>query len=217
MNDRLPAHDLLVDIEALRLRDAESALERLNSAPSELKARAEAKLLQAELVYQLRGPAAAQPMLLRVVADFPNYGSAYHLLGRVQAELGDRAAKLESFLAVHALDAVLDDALEDSDVASLERALLDTATEASLGAPSWVRRRLAQTDIEWRGRPSREQVRRGVDPRALATLEESSPGAGSRQLSLVLYRTNLLASGDDEAEVRENLRAAVRGVLERTA
>jgi hypothetical protein len=55
-----------------------------------------------------------------------------------------------------------------------------------------------------------------VDPRALATLEES-PSSGSGNLALVLYRTNLLASGDDEDEVRANLRAAVRSLLERLA
>jgi hypothetical protein len=219
MNAQLSACDALREILTMRRTDPERALEQLTLRTCELSARPDAKLLHAELVHELHGPAAAHAVLLRLVSAFPRYGSAHHLLGRVQGELGAGAAKRESFLIVHALDAVLDDALEERDVVELEQAMTRTAASALLVIPSWLRHRLAPTALRWLGRPSREQVLRGLDPRALAALEKVTSGSelGPASLQLVLYRTNLLASADDEVELRANLRAAVREVFERLA
>lgn len=225
MNERVLALHSLAEIEALRRECPASALSRLNDAPSELIARPEARLIQAELVHQLRGPAAARPLLIRLVAEFPKYGSAFHHLALVHDALGERAAALECRLAVHSLDAILDDALEPRDVAELEQAMTQAAADALTVAPSWVRGRLAIAPIDWRGRPELAEVEQGLDPRALATLREVPSTAGSVDrsaaratlLQLVLYRTNLLASADDESELHQNLRVAVRELLERMA
>ena len=120
---------------------------------------------------------------------------------------------------MHALDAILDDALEERDVVEFEQAITRTAAAALLAAPDWLRTRLAPSSVRWLGRPSREQVVAGLDPRVCAVLEEVTLDAEPRaaSLQLVLYRTNLLASADDEIELRSNLRTAVRGVFERLA
>ena len=219
MNTRLSIRDPLSEILTMRQSDPERALAELRRFGCEHSGLPEAKLLQAELVHELHGPVAALPLLARLVSAFPHFGSAHHLLGRVHGELGGTAAQRESFLVVHALDAVLDDALEERDVVELEQAITRTAAVALLEAPGWLRSRLGPSSIRWLGRPSREQVLRGVDPRARAALEEVTsdvePHAAS--LQLVLYRTNLLASADDEAELRSNLRAAVRVVFESLA
>ncbi|HWA75246.1 MAG TPA: hypothetical protein VG937_23075 [Polyangiaceae bacterium] len=223
MNERLLTEDPLVEIEALRRQSPASALSRLNDAPPELFARPEARLTQAELVHELRGPAAARPLLVRLVAEFPNYGSAFHRLARVHDELEDRVAALECRLAVHRLDAILDDALEPCDEAVIDDDLSQTALEALSVAPGWVRGRLTPVPLAWCGRPELQRVEQGFDPRALAELREvrasvvspSSPRASL--LTLVLYRTNLLASADDEKGLRQNLRVAIRELLERMA
>ena len=203
----------------MRQSDPERALEQLKRFACELSSRPEAKLLHAELVLELHGPGAALPLLTRLVSSFPRYGSAHHLLGRVHGQLGSLAARQESFLVVHELDAILDDALEERDVVGFEQAITRTAMAALLAAPDWLRSRLALSSIRWLGRPSREQVALGMDPRVRAALEEVTLGAQPRaaSLQLVMYRTNLLASADDESELRSNLGAAVREAFERLA
>jgi hypothetical protein len=223
MNERLVTEDPLAEIEALRRHSPASALSRLNDAPAELFVRPEVRLTQAELVHELRGPAAARPLLAQLVADFPNYGSAFHRLARVQDELQQRAAALESRLAVHRLDAILDDALEPHDESVIDEDLTQTALEALSVAPAWVRGRLAPAPLEWCGRPTLQKVEQGFDPRALAELRElraerlASSSSRASSLTLVLYRTNLLASADDEKELRQNLRVAIRELLDRMA
>lgn len=210
--------DPLDEILTIRQSDPARALDRLTRDGSDLGGRPEAKLLQAELVHQLHGPGAALGLLVSLVAAFPRYGSAHHLLARAHAELGNESAKRESFLLVHALDAVLDEALEQRDVVELERAMSGTAVEALKAAPSSARARLAPTPLVWSGRPSRERVVSGVDPRAHATLEEVSSDAASNEaarLQVTLYRTNLLASAEGEVELRANLRLAIERVFQR--
>ena len=171
MNERLLTEDPLVEIEALRRQSPASALSRLNDAPPELFARPEARLTQAELVHELRGPAAARPLLVRLVAEFPNYGSAFHRLARVHDELEDRVAALECRLAVHRLDAILDDALEPCDETVIDDDLSQTALEALSVAPGWVRGRLTPVPLAWRGR---RKCRR-TGPRPLRPLGVGGP------------------------------------------
>lgn len=223
MNDAPLVNDPLSEILTIRQCDPGRALDRLARAGAELCGRPDAKLLQAELVHELKGPVAALALLTRLVAVFPRYGSAHHLIGRAHAELGNAAAQRESFLLVHALDAILDEALEERDVEQLERSMAPTAVDALSAAPAWARARFTPSAFIWCGRPSREQVASGLDPRAHATLEEvasavaDSNQAPPKRLRVTLYRTNLLASAEDEVELRVNLRGAIQRVFQRLA
>jgi hypothetical protein len=222
MNERLLTDDPLAEIEALRRHSPASALSRLNDAPAELFVRPEVRLTQAELVHELRGAAVARPLLARLVAEFPDYASAFYRLARVHDDLQNRAAALACRLSVHRLDAILDDALEPCDETAIEKDLTQTALEALAVAPSWVRGRLSRVPLEWCGRPTLQKVEQGFDPRALGEVcevraEVDSSSTRTSLLTLVLYRTNLLASADDENELRQNLRVAIRELLDRMA
>jgi hypothetical protein len=194
------------------------------NSTQQLILRSEARLMQAELIYELEGPAAALNPLRSLVSDFPQYGSAHHLLGRVYARLGDQAAMRESFMLVHALDTILDDALDQRDVVELDRAMSPIVAEVLSTLPTWLRNRVAPGPTRWRGRPTRQKVMDGLDPRSYATLEavasdatSNREGKASSPMSLVLYRTNLLAGAEDEVLLRANLRAAVRALFRRLA
>lgn len=157
-------------------------------------------------------PSAALELLTR----FPGCASAHYLFAQVSADCGDRAGMVEHYLAVHRLDACLDDALEPEDAAALEEVMLPVVVKALTDEG---RRGLDALPITWRSRPAIEQVKGGFDPRALAALEVTTDAAptGEPQRAryrLVLYRTNLLASTVDEAELRGAVRAAVRAAVE---
>jgi len=226
MANQLRLLDSLGNIPLLRRTDPQLAFDRLTRVASDLTLPSDARLAQAELIYELEGPAAALIPLRSLVSDFPRYGSAYHLLGRVYAQLGNQAAMRESFVLVHTLDAVLDDALDELDMVGLERAMSPTVAEVLSAAPTWLKERLAPTPTRWRGRPRRQQVVEGLDPRSYATLEAvtSVAGAPSKRelkapppLLLVLYRTNLLAGAEDDVFLRANLQAAIRDVFQQLA
>jgi hypothetical protein len=221
MSKHLTAHALLTAIQALRKDDPSAALELLTGTCQKLLARPEARLLQAELVRELHGPTVAYALLVDLVASFPRYASARHLLGQVCRDRGDYVTMVQQYLVVHRLEAGLDEALEPSDAAALEEGMQRTA-EAALAAHSTWQERLDRTPISWRSRPTVEQVKDGLDPRVLGSLEATAAveGAATPDLAnyrLVLYRTNLLASADDQPELCEKVHATVCKLLEAAA
>jgi predicted Zn-dependent protease with MMP-like domain len=207
--------EFLVELEQLRDEDPEAAQRQLAAAPSEVARRPEARLLAADLAWELGGPAAARPLLEALVEAVPDYADARHVLGTVYEDLGETKAKIEQFLEVFRLDQGLDQDLDPETASDLEDAIVDAAESTILKLPETFRERLANVPIFVEARPNEELVGEGLDPRALGLIEGPTHAeAGSGDLAelptrITLYSANLLAESVDEDQLRDEVRVTV--------
>ena len=207
--------DFLVEVETLRGRDPAAALEKLSHAPAELARRPEARLVAADLIWEISGAKAARPLLATLVRDVPDYADARHLLGATLEELGDEPGKVEQFLEVLRLDEGLGEALDEGDAKELEALIVDAAQRVIRDLPERFRQQLADVPILVEARPSEDWVREGFDPRALGLVEGPTPAerqngdAGAVPTHIVLFSANLLAESLDEDQLREEVENTV--------
>jgi predicted Zn-dependent protease with MMP-like domain len=207
--------DFLVEVETLRGDDPAAALKKLAGAPPELARRPESRLLAADLTWELQGAKAAQPLLVDLVKDVPDYADARHLLGSAYEELGNERDKIEQFLEVLRLDEGLDQALEEEDADELENLIVEAAEQTITGLPAPFRQQLASVPILVEPRPSEDLVREGFDPRAFGLFEgpthvEHQNGEASElPTRIVLYSSNLLAESLDEDQLRDEVETTV--------
>ncbi len=198
----------LVELETLRGEDPQAALDELNGAGPVLGERPEARLLAADLNWELTGAEAARPLLESLVRDVPDYADARYMLGSLYEGVGEDEARVEEFLEVLRLDEGLDAGLDAEDSRELSNLIVETAEGAIEGLPEAFREKLAEVPVLVEPRPSEELVREGLDPRALGLFEGATDldHENNETLALptriVLYSANLLAESIDEDQLK---------------
>lgn len=207
--------DFLVEIETLRGEDPTAALAKLNGAAPAITRRPEARLLGADLTWELSGPEAALPLVEALVRDVPDYADARYLLGSLYDELGKDRQMVEEFLEVLRLDEGLDSGLDADEGRELEDLIVGAAEETVAGLPPAFRQRLEGVPILVAARPDEELVREGFDPRALGLfegptdVEHQNNDASGMPTRIVLFSANLLAESVDEEQLKSEVATTV--------
>lgn len=213
--DSRRADELLVEIETLRGEDPAAALRKLEQAAPELTRRPEARLLSADLTWEVSGPEVALPLVEALVHDVPDYADARYLLGSLYDELGKDSRMVEEFLEVLRLDEGLDSGLDADEGRELEDLIVDAAEETIAGLPQAFRDRLEGVPILVAPRPEEELVREGFDPRALGLFEgptneeHQNNDASSLPTRIVLFSANLVAQSLDEEQLKSEVATTV--------
>ncbi|HET9933589.1 MAG TPA: metallopeptidase family protein [Polyangiaceae bacterium] len=209
------ADELLVEIETLRGEDAGAALRKLEAAPPEVTRRAEARLLAADLTWEVAGPDAALPLVEALVHDVPDYADARYLLGSLYDELGKDRQMVEEFLEVLRLDEGLDSGLDAEEGRELEDLIVEAAEDTIAGLPQAFRERLQGVPVLVAARPDEELVREGFDPRALGLFEgptdaeHQNNDAVGLPTRIVLFSANLVAHSVDEEQLKSEVATTV--------
>jgi predicted Zn-dependent protease with MMP-like domain len=209
------ADDFLLEVETLRGEDPTAALEKLKAAAPEVTRRPEAKLLAADLTWEISGSEAALPLVEALVRDVPDYADARYLLGSLYDELGKDRQMVEEFLEVLRLDEGLDSGLNAEEARELEDLIVTAAEETVAGLPHAFRQRLEGVPILVAPRPDEELVREGFDPRALGLFEgptdmdHQNNEASALPTRIVLFSANLLAESVDEEQLKNEVSTTV--------
>jgi predicted Zn-dependent protease with MMP-like domain len=206
---------LLDEFEELLESEPERALDLAEKVRSELREHPDVELARARAVWAVKGPAAARSALELLVARFPDFADAHHVLGSLHEETGDVRRQIEHFLIVRRLDAE-QDAEDELDSSSWEDFIADGAEQVLEALPSPFRERLAGVPVLIEQRPSFDLVQDGFDPRSLGLFEgpsdqERALGEPSdRPTRIVLYAANLLANFSDPDELLDEVEITVR-------
>lgn len=212
---RADAQALLSELDALRVDDPETALEKLESTLPHLADDAEVRLTHADLTWQVRGPEAARPLLEQLVSDVADYADARHMLGSIYAETGREAAKVEQFAEVLRLDETTTPFLDPSEYAELEEIIVRAAESGLAQLPLRFRSQISNVPILVDSRPSADLVEQGFDPRALGLfdgpthLDHQNAAASETPTRIVLYAANLLEQATNEEELRIEVETTV--------
>lgn len=173
----------------------------------------EAELCLGELWFELEEFEPAKRLLARAAApdvDAEVRADALHALGGIHDELGDAAARTTAWLEVAALDAaapsppwMLDD-----------EAFHDEAEVALSELADIIQHKLREGEVPIliESAPSEALVRDGVDPRALGIFEGAplaEAGMAPMPTVIRLFRANIAAASEDEADMREQVRITV--------
>ena len=205
-----PNHDprveeFLDEVGELAAEDPEAALKKVESAPAEIAKHSDVRLVRADLVFGVKGPEDAQPLLEELVKAEPRDPDARHMLACIEAELGNDDAAIAHFLEVLELDRALEgDVAVDSEV---ESRIVAAAESALAKLPELFRDRLKGVPILVEPRPSRDLVAEGFDPRSLGLFEgpddaeRSGLETAAAPTRIVLYTANLLADSLDDEEL----------------
>lgn len=186
--------EALLALDELAVEDPEEALSMFDSLPEPVQALPEFLLTLARAHQNLEQLEAALELTLGVLGKNQQNADAHHLAGDLCEDLGKSEEATSHFLATLRLDQVQLDPVEP------EGALLSRISEEA-------RRTLEHLPDEMRPRltvlplPSEEEVRDGVDPRALCRFLPGKDGGGL----LHLYATNLHAEYGDLEEFAEFL------------
>lgn len=203
----------LDEVGELAAEDPEAALTKIEAAPADLAGHPDLRLVHADLVFGVRGPEDAAPLLRKLVADQPKDPDARHMLACIEAELGNEDETVAHFLEVLELDRAIEgDAPVDH---ATEEKIVAAAEGAFAKLPKLFQDRLEGVPILIEPRPSRELVEEGFDPRSLGLFD--GPNDGDRQsvesvpapTRIVLYTANLLADSLDDEELKIEVETTV--------
>jgi len=161
---------------------------------------------EACLAWQETGPAAAAPLLTRVLTLDPGHADAHYARARAAEEDGQHALAIEHDLHVLRLDARQARESRLATPARLER-IEQVAYEVLHGLPEPFAERLAHVPVVLEARPTPDLVRSGFDPRALGLFEGPTHGDTSTvaPTRIVLYTHNLLADFPEQAELESEI------------
>lgn len=205
-------------IEAIYVKTAALiARDELAEARTTLAELASSMIEDAELALDLAELALAAedaPAAMRWIeaarkADPDCEADAQHLLGRVHEATGDRAQMIAAWQRVRELDRAAPPGPVHVTDDELERIALDTLAEL----PPQIRERLEQVPILIDDLPSEALVADGLDPRLLGLFQGTPmPEDGHAPpavTNILLFRTNLERSAEDEDHLAEEIRITV--------
>jgi len=207
-------HDFLDEVAELSEDDAAAALALVGEASPAWEEFAELHLVRADLIWELEGPAAARPHLLRALELDPRFADAHHALAQVYEEAGDHASMVRHYLEVLRLDAH-DDIGAGIGTPDDQRWIAAAAEEVLEGLPEEFRERLHNVPVVLEARPARYLVEEGFDPRALGLFEgpdhfsQRGVEASAAPSRIVLFFANLLAMYPDEDDLAEQVEVTI--------
>jgi predicted Zn-dependent protease with MMP-like domain len=167
---------------------------------------AEVMYAEARLLWLEHGPHAARALLERVVTAEARHADAHYDLACFAEHVGDRAAMVQRFLRVRALDAEADKQIGIGGLEHFDH-IERVAREVLDGLPAMFTQRLSHVPVLIERRPNRALVEDGFDPRAFGLFEgptESMRDAPS-PTRIVLFACNLLAAFPTDPELSEQI------------
>jgi predicted Zn-dependent protease with MMP-like domain/predicted Zn-dependent protease len=200
---------LLLQADAhVALGDADAARECLADLPPVDLGEPSFHLRAGQLLLDLNEPDRAEKHLRAAASDELLAADAYHALGLLAEDQGDRAAMIDCFRKVHELDrkgprpswALSEDAFEK------------VAEEALTELSPAIRARLANTPILARDFPPAEMVSEGFDPRLLGFFsgvpypDKQNVGGGGHLDCILLFQRNLERACRTDEELKEEIR-----------
>jgi len=200
--------EFLGEFQELLGSDPEAAMELVDSVDESFAGHPLIRIAHAHAVWVTKGAAEARAELETLVAAEPDFSDAHYALADVYGELKEDARRVTHFLRVLELDQK-DDEEAGFDASEYQDLILKSAQQALAGLPSPYRERLQGVPVVLEQRPSKELVKGGIDPRALALFEGPEAAPDSEELPtptrIVLYTANLPAEFEDEEELESEV------------
>ncbi len=192
--------EALLALDELSLDDPEEALATFDTLPEPVQALVDFQLLNARAHQALGQLEAARDILFSLLPAHEDNADVHHQLGDVLEDLGEVRRANEHFESVLRLDGSAFSELADEE----QNLARDLATTALARLESATTSRSLKTAVEVLPKP--EDVRAGVDPRALSHASEDS--------TWTVYSANLAFEYGDIEDEEERLLAVIEGLLE---
>lgn len=193
--------------------DPSAALEMFHSLPAEVQEQAPFQFELAILLRETGELEAAATTLRALTRDYPEDSDSHHLLADVLEDLGESEEASSHFLTTLSLDRKEYEAEPESSHAEVATAIGQRLEATIAGLPEPFRQRLAHVPFFVDALPSPDQVRDGLDPRALG-LFEGVPSSETAQgpsvpTRIVLFSWNLQGTFGETDEMLDQVEITV--------